>query len=289
MKIVKNLAIIGVGLIGGSLALALKKSNVVAEVWGLGSSNDTLQKAKTLGVIDKIVAYEDLINADVIILASPVTAMFEICEKLAELNLPKDVIFSDVGSTKQSVLQAFQNAFSTIPENLVLAHPIAGRERSGVEAATADLFVNHRVIFTTLENTDYKALGIISSLWYTTGAEVSNMNIKAHDEILAATSHMPHILAYLLVDMLNCDLPHANIFSYAAGGFRDFTRIASSSPRMWRDICVNNAKNIKKLLQTYRTNLEKFEALLDNKDAEQIFNIFERAKKARDSFINREL
>ena len=289
MKIVKNLAIIGVGLIGGSLALALKKAKAVGEIWGLGSSNATLQRAKELGAIDKIADYSDLVNADVIILASPVEAMFEICQKLAKLELKKEVIFSDVGSTKQSVLKAFEEAFKVIPPNLVLAHPIAGREKSGVVAATSELFVNHRVILTTLENTDYKALGIISSLWYATGAEVSNMDIKAHDEILGATSHLPHILAYLLVDMLDSDLPHANIFSYAAGGFRDFTRIASSSPIMWRDISLNNAENLKNLLKTYRTRIKHFEELLTKKEAEEIFNIFSRAKSARDSFINREI
>ena len=215
-------------------------------------------------------------------------ALFAVCAQLAQLPLKENVVMSDVGSTKGSVLAAVRAAFGDVPPWFVPAHPIAGREKSGVRAAEVDLFARHKVILTTLADTDNRALGIISRMWHAAGALTSYMSIEDHDEILGATSHLPHVLAYLLVDMLDQDLHHEEIFSYAAGGFRDFTRIASSSPVMWRDVCVHNADVLKDLLAQYRARIERFEALLQDGDGAAIETIFARAKAARDSHYQKE-
>lgn len=276
-------AIIGVGLIGGSLALALKQAGVVDCVIGVDQNRASLYEALDLGVIDEMGEWQDLPRADVIVLATPVDALFSVCQGLHDLSLKDGVVVTDVGSTKGSVLAAMSAAYGEVPAWFVPGHPIAGRERSGVSAAVADLFNRHKVIVTTLPTTDDAALGVVSRMWHATGAMVTFLSIAEHDEVLGATSHLPHVLAYLLVDMLNKDLHNEEIFSYAAGGFRDFTRIASSSPVMWRDICLHNPDVLKKLIATYRSRLVAFEKLLDDSDGERIEALFRAAKTARDN------
>lgn len=278
-----TVAFIGIGLIGGSLALALRAAKAAERIVALDNDSKALITAQQLGVIDEAVDWQDLAQADVIVLATPVDALFDICGRLATTALKPSVVITDVGSTKASVLQAMENAFGYVPSYFVPAHPIAGRELSGVSAAREDLFVRRKVILTALPDTDDRALGVVSRLWHATGAFISQMSVAAHDEILGATSHLPHVLAYLLVDMLDQDLHHEAIFSYAAGGFRDFTRIASSSPVMWRDICLHNPHEIVKLLEQYRERLQQFEQLLAARDGEAIEKIFARAKAARDA------
>ncbi len=282
-----TVAFIGLGLIGGSLALALRGQ--AERIVALDASKAALAEGLALGVIDE--AWDDfkaLAAADIIILATPVQAIFNICERLAAAPLKAEVVISDVGSTKQSVLEAFRRAFGQVPANYVPAHPIAGREKSGVAHARGDIFINHRVILTTLEQTDSRALGIISRLWHGAGALVAYMSVEQHDEILGATSHLPHLLAYLLVDMLDQDLNHEQIFSYAAGGFRDFTRVASSSPVMWRDIALNNSAVLIKLLETYKGRLNQLQELLRRQDGPGLEQIFHRAKQARDNHYDKE-
>ncbi|UJF24622.1 prephenate dehydrogenase/arogenate dehydrogenase family protein [Suttonella sp. R2A3] len=278
-----TVAIVGVGLIGGSLALALKKAAVVDAVIGVDQSRGALHQALDLGVIDEIGEWSDLTRADVIVLATPVDALFSVCQGLHDLDLRAGVVVTDVGSTKGSVLAAMREAYGEVPAWFVPGHPIAGRERSGVGAAAADLFHQHKVIVTTLPETDDAALGVVSRMWHATGALVSFLSIDDHDEVLGATSHLPHVLAYLLVDMLKKDLHHEEIFSYAAGGFRDFTRIASSSPVMWRDVCLHNPEVLKRLIANYRSRLVAFEQLLDDGDGERIEALFLAAKRARDA------
>lgn len=278
------IAIIGVGLIGGSLALALRRAGVVERIIGIDPDRAALHEALDLGVIDQIGTWDGLAQADVIVLATPVDALFAVCRALRDVALKDSVVVSDVGSTKGSVLAAMSEAYGRVPSWFVPAHPIAGRECSGVGAALADLFQQHKVIVTTLPDTDDAALGVVSRMWHATGAMVSFLSIEEHDEILGATSHLPHVLAYLLVDMLNNDLHNQEIFSYAAGGFRDFTRIASSSPVMWRDICLHNPVVLKKLIANYRSRLVAFEQLLDEGDGERIEALFRAAKSARDEY-----
>ncbi|MDO4435942.1 MAG: prephenate dehydrogenase/arogenate dehydrogenase family protein [Cardiobacteriaceae bacterium] len=287
--ITNTLAIIGLGLIGGSFAKALKRAGAVREIWAFDHNPKALSQALELGIIDRAIEFEALVDADVIVLSTPVAAFFPICQALSALSLKEYVVITDVGSTKHSVFLAMQSAFGEVPAFFVPAHPIAGREKSGVEAADEDLFVRHKVIVSTLPHTQDRALGIVSRLWHQAGASVSYMPIDAHDEILGATSHLPHVLAYLLVDMLNQDLHHEDIFSYAAGGFRDFTRIASSSPVMWRDICVHNAEVLQQLLTTYEQRIQAFKALLSTGDESAIEELFTRAKAARDNHYNQQL
>lgn len=276
-------AIVGIGLIGGSLALALKQACVVDSVIGVDQNRASLYEALDLGAIDEIGEWDDLARADLIVLATPVDALFSICRGLHDLTLKDGVVVTDVGSTKGSVLAAMTAAYGEVPSWFVPGHPIAGRERSGIGAAIADLFNKHKVIVTTLPTTDDAALGVVSRMWHATGAMVTFLSIDEHDEVLGATSHLPHVLAYLLVEMLNKDLHNEEIFSYAAGGFRDFTRIASSSPVMWRDICLHNPKVLKKLIANYRSRLVAFEQLLDDGDGERIEALFRSAKTARDN------
>ncbi len=280
---------IGIGLIGGSLASAIRQAGVADKIIALDQSVQALTEAQDRGIIDQATDWAGLVEADVIVLAVPVDAFYPICQQLARLSLKKGVVITDVGSTKGSVLEAVEQAFGHIPGYFVPAHPIAGREQSGIAAAEADLFVQHKVILTTLPNTDDRALGIVSRMWHATGAMVTYLSIRDHDEVLGATSHLPHVLAYLLVDMLNQDLHHEEIFTYAAGGFKDFTRIASSSPIMWRDVCIHNADVLKALLGQYRQRLKVFEQLLEAHDGQSIEEIFQRAKLARDVHYQREL
>lgn len=283
-----TVAFVGMGLIGGSLAKALQAAGAAERIVALDVSREAIAEALALGVIDAPAQWDDFAAADVIVLATPVDALYAVCKALAAVPLKDSVVMTDVGSTKGSVLEAVRQAFGRVPPWFVPAHPIAGRERSGVRAAQAELFARHKVILTTLADTDNRALGVVSRMWHAAGALTSYMSIEAHDEILGATSHLPHVLAYLLVDLLDQDLHHEEIFSYAAGGFRDFTRIASSSPVMWRDVCVHNADVIAALLAQYRARIAQFEALLAAGDGAAIETIFARAKAARDSHYQKE-
>lgn len=279
---------VGIGLIGASLAQALKKAHAAQRIIALDVSETALAEAQALGVIDAAADWTELAHADVIVLATPVDAFSAICRQLARLPLKKAVVVTDVGSTKESVLEAMRNAFGAVPSWFVPAHPIAGREKGGVEAARAELFSGRKVILTTLPETDDRALGIVSRMWHAAGASTRYLSIAKHDEVLGATSHLPHVLAYLLVDMLDQDLNHEEIFHYAAGGFRDFTRIASSSPVMWRDICLHNGAVLRQLLARYRARIAAFEALLEDRDGVAIETLFTHAKAARDAHYHKE-
>ncbi len=283
-----TVGIVGIGLIGASLAKALKTARAVTRVIALDTCEKTLAQACSLGVIDAAVNWQTLAQADIIVLATPVDAFYGICQQLATLPLKTGIVVTDVGSTKKSVLAALCAAFGEVPAWFVPAHPIAGREKSGIGAARAEMFTGRMVILTTLEETDDRALGVVSRMWHAVGASTTYLSIAEHDEILGATSHLPHVLAYLLVDMLDRDLHHEEIFRYAAGGFRDFTRIASSSPLMWRDICLHNPTVLRELLARYRRRIADFEALLAAADGEGVETLFARAKAARDAHYEKE-
>lgn len=282
---IKQLTIIGVGLIGGSLARALKRAGAVDEVVGAGRDAQHLARARALGVIDR--AETDLRaavkGADMVVVAVPVGAMESVFRKIAPA-LAMDAILTDVGSSKGSVVAAARKAFGELPSGFVPAHPIAGTEKSGVEASFAELFENRRVILTPTESSSPEAVARVRVMWEQSGARVSEMPVDHHDEVLAATSHLPHLLAFALVDTLATMDSKQEIFDYAAGGFADFTRIASSDPVMWHDICVNNEPALLKMLDRFEVDLERLREAIAKNDGDYLRQVFSRAKAARDQF-----
>lgn len=284
---IERLCIIGVGLIGGSLARSLRQVGAVEEIIGAGRHESSLQKALELGVIDR---YETdlpkaVADANLVVVAVPLGGMRQVFAAIAD-SLPPDCVFTDVGSAKGSVVEDVQRVFGDIPPTFVPGHPIAGTEKSGVEASFAELFQNRRVILTPLAETDANAHHLVRRLWEVTGAEVVDMGVRHHDEVLAATSHLPHVLAYCLVDTLAKEDDRAEIFRYAAGGFRDFTRIASSDPRMWHDICVANRDALVEVIGHFTQDLARLTEAIRNRDSRQILTIFQHAKQARDNLYH---
>lgn len=286
MKI-KRLAVIGVGLIGGSLARALREAGVVEEIIGCGRGRENLEKALALGVIDEWThdISEAVQGADMIFLAIPLGAMEAAFTQMKD-HLADNAVITDGGSSKGSVVLAAKAAFGEVPANLILGHPIAGTEQNGVEASFADLYKQRRVILTPLENTDADALARVRAMWQACGAEVTEMSVSHHDEVLAATSHLPHMLAFGLVDTLSRMKENDEIFRYAAGGFRDFTRIASSNPVMWRDVCVANGAALSKMLSAFAEEMSDLAETISKGDGEHLLEIFQRAKAARDRYVD---
>ena len=285
----ERLCIIGVGLIGGSIARAARHYGLSKSIVGYGRLEDVpnLEAAKHLGVIDDYYLQIEsaLEGIDCLIIATPVAAV----ESIFALLKPywsQQIIYTDVGSTKLSVIKAAEHVFGKVPDNFIPAHPIAGAEQSGVEACFYDLFLNRRLIITPLKNTQTNSIRKIQNFWELCGSVVSMMDVNRHDAVLAATSHLPHILAFALVDMLGHKDEQSEIFKYAAGGFRDFTRIASSDPAMWRDICIANKSEIIPLIQQTRMQLDKIECLLENDKDQQLLEIFAYANTARQRFLN---
>jgi prephenate dehydrogenase len=284
---IRKLAIIGVGLIGGSMARALRDEGLVQEVVGCGRGKANLDKAVELGVIDHYThdIAEAVRDADFIVLAVPLGAMKASLQAM-QGHLASDAVVTDVGSVKGSVVRDAIEVFGDLPGFFVPGHPIAGTERSGVEAAFPELFRNRRVILTPQVQTDAEALRRVEQAWRHCGAEVSVMEVAHHDEVLAATSHLPHMLAYSLVDSLSRLKANDEIFRYAAGGFRDFTRIASSNPVMWRDICLANSEALGHILKRFTGELTELADILERGDSDALLAIFERAKAARDRYVD---
>ncbi|PRB80622.1 bifunctional prephenate dehydrogenase/3-phosphoshikimate 1-carboxyvinyltransferase [Pseudomonas sp. MYb185] len=283
--IIGRLAVIGLGLIGGSFARGLRQSGLCREVVGCDPDPATQQLAISLGVVD--VMTDDLATAvqgaELILLAVPVLAMQGVLERLAALDLGQAVI-TDTGSTKGAVVEAVRAAFGHLPPRFVPGHPIAGSERSGVEAADAGLFRRHKVILTPLEDTDQSALALVRRAWQALGADVEDMPLEDHDEVLAATSHLPHLLAFSLVDTLASRSENLEIFRYAAGGFRDFTRIAASDPVMWRDVFLANRDAVLRSLDAFTRDLSRLRAAVEDGDANTLLGVFTRARSAREHF-----
>ncbi len=284
-----KICIIGVGLIGGSVARAARQQGLSKTIIGFGREDDlvNLQTAKQLGVIDDycLNISEAVTNADCIIIATPVGAIESVFTLLKPFWNEK-VIYTDVGSTKINVIKAAERIFGYVPDNLVPAHPIAGAEQSGAVAAVDDLFVNKRLIITPDKSTRPDMVQTMRKFWERLGTQVAIMDAAHHDAILAATSHLPHIVAFALVDMLGHKDEQSEIFKYAASGFKDFTRIASSDPTMWLDICIANKNEIIPLIQQLKVELDKVESLLYSNDNEQLFNTFTYAGKARQRFLD---
>jgi prephenate dehydrogenase len=283
---IKQLTIFGVGLIGGSLAMALRNSNACEKVVGCSRSAQHLQQAIDLDVIDEFTLdpTEAVRDADVVLLAVPMGAMETILKQIADA-LPTTAIVTDAGSSKASVVAAAARVFGCVPDLFVPAHPIAGREKSGVTAATPNLFVDHKVILTPLENTCPDAIERVTKMWQTAGAQVQTLGVEQHDLVLAATSHLPHVLAYGLVDTLSETEYVDEIFQFAAGGFRDFSRIASSDPVMWRDICLENRTAILDALQNFQDNLAVIRNSIERSDGNALLETFTHAKTIRDENV----
>lgn len=260
-----KIAIIGVGLIGGSLARALKENDQCNIISGFGRNQDNLQKAVDLGVIDD---YSDDINtvvqdAEVIVFATPLSTFRPLLELLGPC-INDDVIITDAGSEKGSVVKAAREVLGENITNFIPGHPIAGTEKSGVEASFKELYQDHLVILTPLPENSEENIAVIRKMWETCGANVVNLAVDYHDKVLAATSHLPHVLAYALIDCLANMKEEGDVFKFSAGGFRDFTRIAASNPEMWADICLSNKANLLDLLNLYTDHLTKIRKLIES-------------------------
>ena len=286
MKPIAKLVVVGVGLIGGSAALALREAGMVGRVIGVGRSRENLDVALRLGIIDE--ATDDyalaLDAADVVLITTPVAQMPAVLARIA-LHLRPETIVTDGGSTKHDVIAAARGALGDKFPQFVPAHPIAGTEHAGAAAALPGLFRGRRVILVPEPETDAAATASIAAMWEATGASISMMEAARHDRIFAAVSHLPHLLAFALVEELALRPDAPEYFKYAAGGFRDFTRIASSSPEMWRDIAVANREALLAELRGYRSQLERLERLLAAADASGLNAVFATARDARNAWL----
>ena len=285
----KRLCLIGLGLIGGSIARAARQHGLAEEIvaYAPAAYQANLDTARQLGVIDH--CYTEisaaLQAADCVIIATPVGAVPGVLSELAPY-WRDDVVYSDACSTKGSVVAAAQAVFGQVPTNFIPAHPIAGAERSGVEASSAELFSERRLIITPLTDSNPQALAKISRFWQGIGAQVSEMTVEHHDTVLAATSHLPHILAFTLVGLLGRKDEQREIFKYAAGGFKDFSRIASSDATMWLDICLANKLEILPLIQQFQTELGALARQLQENQTQQLFESFTYARNARQRYLD---
>ena len=285
---IERLCVIGVGLIGGSLARALRDAGFCRQVVGAGRNPENLQTAVDLGVIDH---YETdlamaVAGADMVLVAVPLGAMATVFSAIKG-HLAEDAVVTDAGSAKGGVIEAVTQAFNGLPPAFVPGHPIAGTEQSGVEASFAGLYKDRRVILTPLPETDSQAVDRVRDMWEAAGAHVVMMDPVHHDAVLAATSHLPHVLAYTLVESLARLGDDGEVFDYAAGGFRDFTRIASSDPVMWRDICLANGDAIQLMIEHFVTDLQELTTAIQNRDGQQLLELFASAKAARDRYVEK--
>ena len=280
----KQVSVIGLGLIGGSIAAGIKQQGLAASVCAWDANTASLTLGLDLGVIDSIAEdiHEATARADLIILAVPVQSMEQV---LRDIDL-KDQVITDVGSVKGVTVAAARRVFGELPENFIPGHPIAGSEKQGVLAADPNLFRQHKVILTPEEASNPAAIASVEKLWCALGADVVRMSASHHDDVLAQTSHLPHLLAYALVDTLSAGGDSLEVFEYAAGGFRDFSRIAASDPTMWSDVFQANKAPLVRVLDQYLLKLEMLKQLIESGDVDQIKDLLSRAKTARDHFSN---
>lgn len=277
--------VIGTGLIGGSLAKAMRERHLCTTVAGFGRNHQSLQLGVSLGVIDSVV--EDLAAAvaesDLIVLGVPTLSITDYLPVIRQHRKPSCIV-TDVASVKGEIAAALEQFFGTVPPWFILGHPIAGSEQSGIAASNANLYIQHKVILTPVASTDPSQLEQVAALWKAVGATVEQMGVEQHDTVLAATSHLPHALAYTLVDTLAGLDVNVDVFRFAAGGFRDFTRIASSHPVMWHDIMLANREAILRVIGEFQQHLDQLAEAIRQGDSEAILTLFERAKAARDQY-----
>ena len=281
-----KLVIIGVGLIGGSFALALKRARAVQRVVGVGRTRHNLADALRLKAIDD--ASRDparaVQGADLVLLATPVGQMPAVMSAIAP-HLPAHAVVTDTGSTKRDVIACAQRFLGGHLPRFVPAHPVAGTEESGAAAAFADLFRGRNIILTPQAGTAARAVTLVRRAWEACGARVMRMDADTHDELFAAVSHLPHVIAFALVNMLAGRRNPARLFGLSAGGLRDVVRIAGSSPEMWADICVANRDALLAALEDYENELEQTRAAIERADAAELRRLFARARSAREKWL----
>jgi prephenate dehydrogenase len=279
-----KVCIIGVGLIGGSLAKSMIRTKQAKHVIGFGRNAQRLQKAQNSGVVtDYTTNIKDALDgANMVVIATPVGS-FEAILKSIKPYVDASTIITDVGSTKSSVIKVAKSVFGSLPSHFVPAHPIAGKEKSGFEASDGDLFVGRKVIITPTESSALEAIEAVKNVWQAAGATVDMMSAASHDELLGMTSHLPHMLAFSIMNYLISQNPSASL--YAAGGFRDFSRIASGDPIMWRDVCLNNKEAIVKHIKGYRDTLDNLIDVIEDENTTAIEALFRDAKNTRDQWL----
>ena len=282
---IETLAVVGVGLIGGSFALALKEARRVGSVVGVGRGRANLDAALARGIVDRAVTLDqrwtrEIEDADLVLVATPVGEFPALFSALAA-HPRANAIITDAGSTKESVIAAARVHLGAAFARFVPGHPIAGTEHSGASAAFATLFRDRNVVLTPTADTDRVALATVASLWSACGARVRELDPAVHDRIFAAVSHLPHLLAFALVDLLAARPDADDVFRFAASGFRDFTRIAASSPEMWRDISLANRDALGAAIDAYREKLDAVAAMVASADAAALEAMFARAAVAR--------
>ncbi len=284
-----TLGIIGVGLIGGSVALGVRAHDLFDEIVGFDVATDALDLLVADGLLDRSAeSIESLARASTLVLISVPTRSIGVClEALARSGRSHELAMTDTGSVKGTVVSAALEAFGELPSGFVPGHPIAGSEHSGAAWSDPDLFKDRKVILTPTTSTSPDALARVEALWQGLGARVEHLSAERHDHLLAMTSHLPHLLAYALVDTLASQPAPDEIFDLAAGGFRDFTRIASSDPQMWHDIFMDNSEGLIDALDLFEGHLRKLRTLVEELRSEDILALCERAKQTRDRHLNR--
>lgn len=286
----RRVVICGVGLIGGSFALALKAAGLVETVVGVGRTTPTLEEARSLGLIDEVQSDWSIAlkGADLVLLAMPVGQMLPVMAAMAP-HLEPQTLLTDAGSTKSDVFEAIYTHLNHRLVNIVPAHPIAGAEKSGPSAAFAELFAGKRVVLTPLPENSTEAVARVEAAWAACGAVMSRMRPLDHDRVFAAVSHLPHLLAFGLVHDIQARGNAEQLFSFAASGFRDFTRIAGSHPEMWRDICLANRQALLAELDAYLAELAYLRALLMQGDGVALESLFGQASAARNAWAEKYL
>lgn len=281
----RKIVIFGAGLIGGSFALALRRANAVGEVVGFGRSAETLSQAQQLGIIDRAGSdvAQEVRDADLVLLATPVGQMADIMARIAP-HLGANTIVTDGGSTKSDVVDYARAQLGNKSAQFVPAHPIAGAEKSGAAAAQADLYVGKKVVLTPMPENTADSVARVRKAWELCGAVVSELTAEQHDAVFAAVSHLPHLLSFALVHDIAQRDDKDLLLSFAASGFRDFTRIAASSPEMWRDICMANREALMGELQQYAGELYGLFQALEQRDAAKLEEVFSEARKVRSNW-----
>jgi len=269
MKMFDNIAIAGLGLLGGSVALAARKNNLVSEIFGYTRTPETLEKAKNSGIVDRgFLCFSEMVKvADFLVLAAPISINIELAKSIAKIK--PNILFTDVGSTKKSIADAVEKHFKR-KHRFAGSHPMAGSEKRGIEQADGDLFKEKTVIITPVRNAEKNTVEKIDEFWRNTGASTVTMDADQHDEICALTSHLPHLVAFLLVEMISKEIHSSEVFACIGSGFRDTTRIAASDQEIWTDIFISNKHNILKSIKNFRTSLENVEKMIKAKDTDAL-------------------
>ena len=288
MRRLKTLAVVGVGLIGGSFALGLRRAGVATHIVGFDRDRGALETAASLGVIDTAAesASEAVKGADLVMIAVPVRSVGPVLHDVA-LAMQPDAVVTDVGSTKEEVMRVAREELRERFPRFVPGHPIAGRETSGVESALQDLFRGARVVLTPAPETAPDAIEVVRGAWEAIGGKVAIAEAAAHDRIFAAVSHLPHILSFALVSEIASRDNREELLGFAAGGFRDFTRIAASSPQMWRDIALQNREAILAEMDRYNARLAVFRELIERGEASGFERLMQEARATRTAWAGK--